>query len=81
MRVERCEERHAQRVDADLRRAGEDQCLMRQSDRCGQRAARRGTPRGWMLTLEEQEKTSVSCANQTDAGRELRGDAQLEGGC
>ena len=34
-----------------------------------------------MLTLEEQEKTSFSRANQTDAGRELRGDAQLEGGC
>jgi len=38
-------------VDADLRRAGEDQGLMRQSDRCGQRTVRRGTPRGWILTL------------------------------
>jgi len=34
-----------------------------------------------MLTLEEQEKTRVSCADQTDAGRELRGEACLEGEC
>jgi len=34
-----------------------------------------------MLTLKEQEKTSISCTNQTDAGRELRGEARLEGGC
>jgi len=58
-------------VNADLKRAGEDQHLMHQSDRCGQRAKRRGTPGGWMLTLKEQEKTSVSYANQSDAGREL----------
>jgi len=51
MRAESCEERHARRVDADLKRAGEDQCLMRRSDRCGQRAVRRSTPGGWMLTL------------------------------
>jgi len=44
---------------------------MRRSDRCGQRAARRGTPAGWMLTFKELEKTSVSCADRTDAGREL----------
>ena len=68
-------------MDADLRRAGEDQLLTRQSDRCGQRVARRRTTGGWMLTLEEQEKTSVSCANQTDAGRELRGEARPEVGC
>ena len=34
-----------------------------------------------MLTLEKQEKTSVSCADRTDAGRELRGEARQEGGC
>jgi len=81
MRAESCEERHTQRVDDDLKRAGEDQSLMRQSDRYGQRVVRRGTPGGWMLILREQEQTSVLCANQTDAGRELRGEARPEGGC
>jgi len=81
MRAESCEERHARRVDADLKKAGEDQRLMRRSDRCGQRAVRRGTPGGWMLTLREQEQTSVSRADRTDAGRELRGEARPEGGC
>jgi len=58
------------------KRAGEDQRLMRRPHGCGQRAEapasrRRGTPGGWMLTLKEQEKTSVLCTDRTDAGREL----------
>ena len=66
MLAESCEERHARRVDADLRRAGADQSLMRRSDRCGQRAARTGTPGGWMLTVHTHtpytrlSKTSLS---------------------
>jgi len=43
-------------VDVDLRRAGEDQVLMHRSDRCGQRAERRGTPGEWMLTLKSRRR-------------------------
>jgi len=52
--------------------AGESSfALLSESRRAGA-AERRGTPGGWMLTLQEQKKTSVSCADRTDAGRELR---------